>query len=228
MFQAFRAWSVQQTYGQLTADVRAITASTPLYYYFGGGFGNATNYANNPDTFFQLAKQYNVTIIDDDASSQGLTLTFGSLARAYGVKVAQEWTAPPDNSQLAAKAVSWISLYAMGLPEGGGEDFFIHDGTEKDTVGFPIYTSWLPTLKGLSRDLPAAAGRRLRRLLPGLRQHQRRQPEQRGERDREPVAELPGRLHRRDQPGSQQRRGQAVPVQGGPAAERRRREPDRV
>jgi hypothetical protein len=154
VFQAFRAWSVKTTYGQLTADVRNITASTPLYYYFGGGFGNATSYANNPDTFFQLAKQYNVTIIDDDASSQGLTLTFGSLARAYGVKVAQEWTAPPDNSQLAAKAVSWISLYAMGLPDGGGEDFFIHDGTEKDTVGFPIYTSWLPELKGLSGTYP--------------------------------------------------------------------------
>jgi hypothetical protein len=154
VFQAFRAWSVQQAYGQLTADVRNVTASTPLYYYFGGGFGNATSYANNPDTFFQLAKQYNVTIIDDDASSQGLTLTFGSLARAYGVKVAQEWTAPPDSSQLAAKAVSWISLYAMGLPDGGGEDFFIHDGTQKDTVGFPIYTSWLSTLKGLSGTYP--------------------------------------------------------------------------
>ena len=154
VFQAFRAWSVAQTYGALTADVRNITASTPLYYYFGGGFGNATNYANNPDTFFKLAKQYNVTIIDDDASSQGLTLTFGSLARAYGVKVAQEWTAPPSNSQLAAEAVQWISSYAMGLPEGGGEDFFIHDGTEKDTVGFPIYTADLPELKALSGTYP--------------------------------------------------------------------------
>ena len=154
VFQAFRAWSVQQTYGQLTADVRAITASTPLYYYFGGGFGNATSYANNPDTFFKLAKQYNVTIIDDDASSQGLTLTFGSLARAYGVKVAQEWTAPPSNSQLAAEAVQWVSLYSLGLPEGGGEDFFIHDGTEKDVVGFPVYTSWLPTLKSLTGSYP--------------------------------------------------------------------------
>jgi hypothetical protein len=154
VFQAFRAWSVQQTYGQLTADVRNVTASTPLYYYFGGGFGNATSYANNPDTFFKLAKQYNVTIIDDDASSQGLTLTFGSLARAYGVKVAQEWTAPGDNSQLAAKAVQWISNYAMGLPDGGGEDFFIHDGTQKDTVGFPIYTGWLPELKNLSGTYP--------------------------------------------------------------------------
>jgi hypothetical protein len=154
VFQAFRAWSVKQTYGQLTADVRNVTASTPLYYYFGGGFGNATSYANNPDTFFQLAKQYNVTIIDDDASSQGLTLTFGSLARAYGVKLAQEWTAPPSNSQLAAEAAQWISLYAAGLPQGGGEDFFIHDGTEKDIVGFPIYTSWLPTLKSLSGTYP--------------------------------------------------------------------------
>jgi hypothetical protein len=154
VFQAFRAWSVQQTYGQLTADVRNVTGSTPLYYYYGGGFGNATSYANNPDTFFQLAKQYNVTVIDDSAGSQGLTLTFGSLARAYGVKVAQEWTAPSDNTQLAAQAVQWISNYAMGLPEGGGEDFFIHDGTQKDTVGFPIYTSWLSNLKGLSGTYP--------------------------------------------------------------------------
>ncbi|HEY3869255.1 MAG TPA: choice-of-anchor D domain-containing protein [Actinocrinis sp.] len=154
VFQAFRAWSVQTTYGQLTADVRNVTASTPLFYYFGGGFGNATNYANNPDTFFLLAKQYNVTIIDDDASSQGLTLTFGSLARAYGVQLMQEWTAPPSNSQLAAEAVQWLSLYGVGLPDGGGEDFFIHDGTQKDVVGFPIYTAWLPTLKTLSGSYP--------------------------------------------------------------------------
>ena len=154
VFQAFRSWSVLQTYGQMTADVRAVTASTPLYYYYGGGFGNATNYANNPDIFFQLAKQYNVTVIDDSAGSQGLTLTFGSLARAYGVKLAQEWTAPSDNTQLAAQAVQWISNYSMGLPEGGGEDFFIHDGTQKDTVGFPIYTADLSNLKGLSGTYP--------------------------------------------------------------------------
>ncbi|MBC3841164.1 hypothetical protein GXW82_15295 [Streptacidiphilus sp. 4-A2] len=60
---------------------------------------------------------------------------------------------PSDNSQLAAQAVQWISNYAMGLPEGG-EDFFIHDGTQKDVVGFPIYTGWLPTLKGLSGTYP--------------------------------------------------------------------------
>src|SRR6202453_1084655 len=108
VFQAFQAWSVAQTYGQLTADARAVTASTPLYYYFGGGFGNPKSHADNPATCFKLAKQYNVTILDDDASSQGLTLTFGSLARAYGVKLAQEWTAPPSHTQLAAAAAQRI------------------------------------------------------------------------------------------------------------------------
>ncbi|HTJ67513.1 MAG TPA: discoidin domain-containing protein [Actinospica sp.] len=150
VYQAFRAWSVQTTYGQLTADVRNVTASTPLYYYFGGHLANAPAYANNPDTFFALAKKYNVAVIDDAAQSPGLTLTLGSLARAYGVKLAQEWTAPGDGTQLAAQAVQWLSSYAMGLPDGGGEDFFIHDGTQKDTVGFPIYLHWLSTLQGIS------------------------------------------------------------------------------
>jgi hypothetical protein len=149
VYQLFRVWSVQTTYGQLTSDVRAVT-STPLYYYFGGHIGNAANYANIPDLFFALAKQYTVTIIEDAAQSPGLTLTFGSLARAYGVKLAQEWTAPSDSTQLAAQAVQWISNYAMGLPEGGGEDFFIHDGTQKDTVGYPVYTAALPGLQALS------------------------------------------------------------------------------
>ena len=154
VYQAFRAWSVQTTYGQLTADVRNVTASTPLYYYFGGHLANAPNYANNPDTFFALGKKYNVAVIDDAAQSPGLTLTLGALARAYGVKVAQEWTAPGDGTQLAAQAVQWLSSYAMGLPNGGGEDFFIHDGTQKDTVGFPIYMNWLSTLQGISGSYP--------------------------------------------------------------------------
>ncbi|SCE43212.1 Beta-galactosidase [Streptomyces sp. DvalAA-14] len=153
VYQKFRVWSVQTTYAALTADVRAVT-STPLYYYFGGHIGNAVNYANIPDIFFALAKQYNVTVIEDAAGSPGLTLTFGSLARAYGVKLAQEWTAPSDSTQLAAEAVRWISDYGIGLPEGGGEDFFIHDGTQKDTVGWPIYTGWVNNLEGLSGSYP--------------------------------------------------------------------------
>ncbi|MEY9932967.1 hypothetical protein ABH926_007620 [Catenulispora sp. GP43] len=154
VYQAFRAWSVQDTYGRLTAAVRAVTASTPLYYYFGGHFGNAVNYANIPDIFFSLAKQYTATVIVDAAQSPGLALTFGALARAYGVPLAQEWTAPSDSTQLSAQAVQWLSNYAMGLPEGGGEDFFIHDGTQKDVVGWPIYTSWVPTLRTITGAYP--------------------------------------------------------------------------
>jgi hypothetical protein len=154
VFQAFRAWSVEQTYGALTSAVRSITPNTPLYYYYGGGYGNATNYANNPDSFFKLAKQYNVTVIADSANNTGMTLAMTSLGRAYGVKVAEEWTAPSSDSQLAAYAVQWLDSYGMTFPQAGGEDFFIHDGTSKDTVGFPIYTAWLPTLKGLSGTYP--------------------------------------------------------------------------
>ena len=153
VYQAFRAWSVQDTYSRLTSATRAVT-SGPLYYYFGGHFGNANDYANIPDIFFTLAKQYTVTIILDDAQATSLALPFGSLARAYGVQLAQEWTAPSDNTQLAAQAVQWLSNYAMGLPGGGGEDFFIHDGTQKDVVGWPIYTSWLSTLQSI-QSVPA-------------------------------------------------------------------------
>ncbi|HEY4022475.1 MAG TPA: beta-galactosidase [Pseudonocardiaceae bacterium] len=153
VYQQFRVWSVQSTYGQLTADVRAVT-NTPLYYYFGGHVGDAQNYANIPDLLFGLAKQYTVTIILDSAQSTGLAMIFAGLAHAYGVKLAQEWTAPSDSSQLAAQAVQWISNYGMGLPNGGGEDFFIHDGTQKDTVGYPIYTGWLANLRGLSGSFP--------------------------------------------------------------------------
>jgi hypothetical protein len=153
VYQAFRAWSVQDTYGRLTSAVRAIT-STPLYYYYGGHFGNAVNYANIPDIFFTLAKQYTVTVILDDAQAPGLALTFGSLARAYGVQLAQEWTAPSDSTQLSAQAVQWLANYAMGMPEGGGEDFFIHDGTQKDTVGWPIYMQYLSTIQSISGSYP--------------------------------------------------------------------------
>ena len=97
VYQQFRVWSVQTVYGQMTANVRAFT-NTPLYYYYGGHLGDMDNYANIPDLFFGLAKQYDVTVIVDSAQATGLALTFASLAHAYGVKLAQEWTAPSDSS----------------------------------------------------------------------------------------------------------------------------------
>lgn len=152
VYQAFRQWSVQDTYGRLTAAARRVTDG-PLYYYFGGHIANAPDIGNLPDVFFALARRYKVTVIEDAAQSPGLTLTFGSLARAYQVPLAQEWTAP-DEAEMPAQAVQWLSNYAMGLPYGGGEDFFIHDGTSKDVIGFPIYTKWLPVLAGLSGAYP--------------------------------------------------------------------------
>jgi hypothetical protein len=153
VYDQFRVWSMEDTYNTMTADVRKVSDG-PLYYYYGGHLANEPDYANNPDTFFALARKYNVTIILDSAQSTGLALTFGSLARAYHVRVAQEWTAPGQNDQLDAAAVNWLSNYAISLPYGGGEDFFIHDGTSKDTYGFPIYTRWLPTLQNLSGSYP--------------------------------------------------------------------------
>jgi hypothetical protein len=154
VYQLFRLWSVQQVYGQLAADVRAVTASTPLYYYFGGHVGNFATFESVPEVFFSLAAKYTITVIEDAAESSGLNLLFASLGRAYGVNVATEWTAPSDSTQLAAQAVKWIGNYGMTLPGGGGTDFFIYDGTQKDTVGFPIYISWLPNIKSLSGSYP--------------------------------------------------------------------------
>jgi hypothetical protein len=153
VYQEFRVWSMEDTYSRLTAAVRKIT-NGPLYYYWGGTLANNVDYANNPDSFFKLARQYDVTIILDDAESTGLALVFGSLAQAYHVRVAEEWTAPNENDQLAAAAVNWLSNYGLVSPENGGEDFFIHDGTEKDVIGFPIYMSWLPVLQGMSGSYP--------------------------------------------------------------------------
>lgn len=152
VYQAFRQWSVQDTYDRLTAAARKVT-NGPLYYYFGGHISNAPQLGDLPDVFFRLARKYNVTVVEDAANSAGLSLLFGSLGRAYHVPVAQEWTVTTD-AVMPAQAAQWLSDYAMTLPDGGGEDFFIHDGTSKDVIGFPIYTHWLPVLQSLSGSYP--------------------------------------------------------------------------
>jgi Beta-galactosidase len=153
VYQGFRQWSVEDTYGRLTAAVRKVTKKQ-LYIYFGGHIPNAPDIGNLPDIFFKIAKRYDVTILEDAAQAPGLTLTFASLAAAYRVPLGQEWTAPPTDDRLDAEAVQWISNYGMGLPYGGGEDFFIHDGTTKDVHGYPIYTGWLSVLEGLKGSYP--------------------------------------------------------------------------
>lgn len=152
VYQNFRQWSVRDTYDRLTAAVRKVS-SGPLYYYYGGHLANIPDIGNMPDVFFDLARKYDVTVVEDAAQSPGLTLTFGSLANAYHVNLAQEWTAP-DDPQMPAQAVQWIANYGMGLPYGGGEDFFIHDGTSKDVIAYPIYTAALSQLQGLKGSYP--------------------------------------------------------------------------
>jgi len=151
VFQAFRLWSVEDTYGRLTAAVRRIS-NGPLFYYYGGHLGNARDYGNLPDIFMRLARKYRVTEIEDAADSTGLSVLFGSLARSYGVPLMQEWTA--RDSGLAPEAAQWLVHYGFSMPAGAGEDFFIHDGTDKDKIGFPIYTKWLPHLKSINGSYP--------------------------------------------------------------------------
>ncbi|HEY3482216.1 MAG TPA: hypothetical protein VGL02_25255, partial [Streptomyces sp.] len=153
VYQAFRQWSVQDTYDRLTAAVRKVSDG-PLFYYFGGHIANAPQLGNLPDVFFNLARKYRATVVEDAANSAGLSMVFGSLGRAYHVPVAQEWTVFGTDDQIPSEAVNWLSAYGMTMPYGGGEDFFIHDGTSKDTIGYPIYTSWLPQLQKTSGSFP--------------------------------------------------------------------------
>jgi hypothetical protein len=151
VYQSFRQWSVAGTYSRLTAAVRA-ESSAPLFYYWGGDFANALAFGNLPDTFFRLARQYGVTVVLDDADQTGLAVAFGSLARAYHVRLLQEWT--PRPSGLQAETAQWLGHYGLGEPLSQGLDFFIYQGGQEYATGFPEYASWLPTLQSLSGSYP--------------------------------------------------------------------------
>ncbi len=143
VYQTFRAWSVRETYGRLTALVRRETRA-PLYYYWGGGFGNAGQFWNLPDTFFQLARTYHVTVVLDDADHTGLALLFGSLARAYGVPLFEEWT--PRPSGLQPEIAQWLGHTGFGAPNEVGADFFLYQGGREFQIGFPVFRRWLAPL----------------------------------------------------------------------------------
>ncbi|MHB8289986.1 MAG: beta-galactosidase [Acidimicrobiales bacterium] len=154
VFSAFKRYSVMQAYSTLTSSVRRIY-SGPLYYYFGGHLANISAYGNSPDVFFTLAKKYRVTVILDDATWTGLSILFASLALAYGVPVAQEWTPPQSPAQDPAGIARWL-VHTGLLPARarGGEDYFIHGGGSEYTIGFPLYEAALPLLKKLDGSYP--------------------------------------------------------------------------
>lgn len=151
VYQSFRLWSVSDTYDRLTALVRA-GSSAPLFYYWGGDFANALAFGNLPDTFFRLAQQYHVTVVLDDADQTGLAVAFGSMARRYHVPLLQEWT--PESSGLRAETAKWLGHYGLGEPRSRGMDFFIYQGGQEYNTGFPIFTSWIPTLQALDGSYP--------------------------------------------------------------------------
>ena len=151
VYQHFRNWSVAETYSRLSALVRAETA-VPIYYYWGGGFSGAGVAFNLPDTFFQVARRYQATVVLDDADHTGLALLFGSLARAYGVRLFEEWT--PRGSGLHAEIAEFMGHYGFGAPAEVGMDFFLYHGGQEYTVGFPVYTRWIPVLRAMRGSYP--------------------------------------------------------------------------
>ena len=153
VYQAFRSWSVGATYGRLTAAVRRLT-SKPLYYYWGGDLAQSGQFFNLPDIFFRLAASYHVTVVLDDANSTGLALLFGSLARAYGVQLFQEWTPSADPAALPAEAAQWLGHIGMGAPNEVGLDFFLYGGGTEFATGYPIFTRWLRPLSEVAGSYP--------------------------------------------------------------------------
>ncbi len=146
VYQHFRNWSVIETYGRLTALVRRET-SAPLYYYVGGGFFGAGVGFNLPDTFFQLARRYRVTVCLDDADRTGLGLLFGSLARAYGVALFKEWS-PGAGTPPSAFMAKYLGHYGFGAPDEVGMDFLPNHG------GWGMVVRWIPVLSRIHGAYP--------------------------------------------------------------------------
>ncbi|MGC8559261.1 MAG: hypothetical protein ACP5O1_01130 [Phycisphaerae bacterium] len=151
LYQHFRNWSVQETYGKLTAMVRRLTGA-PLYYYWGGGYSGAGVAFNIPDTFFQLARRYHVTVCEDCADHTGLMLLFASLARAYRVPLFEEWTPHPG---LKAEIAQFLGHYGFEGRQAAGMDFFLYHGGREFDIGFPPYVHALPLLAAMRGRYPA-------------------------------------------------------------------------
>ncbi len=152
VYQRFRNWSVFETYARLTALIRHDAPNTPLYYYWGGGFSGAGVAFNLPDTFFQLARRYRVTVVLDDADHTGLAILFCSLARYYNVPLFEEWT--PRSTGLHAEIAEFLGHYGFGAPKEVGMDFFLYNGGKEYEVGYPQYIRWIPILSRIHGSYP--------------------------------------------------------------------------
>lgn len=150
LYQRFRNWSVMETYGRLTAAVRRLTHA-PLYYYWGGGFSGAGVAFNIPDTFFRLARRYQVIVCEDCADRTGLMLLFSSLAAAYRVPLFEEWT---PHARLKNEMAQFLGHYGLESRQAAGMDFFLYHGGREFNIGFPPYRRALPLLARLHGRYP--------------------------------------------------------------------------
>lgn len=153
VYQAFLDWSLKTTYTQLATDATAAAPGKALQIYQGGQLAAATTIINDPDTIYQVAKQFNATVIDDANNDPGWDMVQASLARAYGVKMMGEWTIPHDPSQGSAQLAQGIMGSLMAGSNYGGDDYVIFNGPNFKNM-FPIFTGILPALQGLTGDYP--------------------------------------------------------------------------
>ncbi len=171
VYQRFRHYSVEHTYGELSHLVREHT-NAPVFYYWGGGISGGDNgpgiLENDPDTFFRLARRYNVTVVLDDVEATGNALIFGTAARVYGVSLLQEWT--PSRRNLVAEIPQWLSHIGLGTPHVVGESFFIYPPRPNRpgwVDAWKAYQEWHTTLaeyiQGRSPEQPVAV------LVPTLK-----------------------------------------------------------
>ena len=151
VYQEFRSWSVEETYGRLTELVRKET-SAPIYYYWGGGYNGIGVAFNLPDIFFRLARKYHARVVFDCADRTGLGLLFNSLARVYDVPMLLEWTPRPTG--LNAEIAEYMGHYGFGMPNMVGMDFFLYKGGREYEIGYPKYVKWLPYLSRIKGEYP--------------------------------------------------------------------------
>lgn len=148
LYQQFRLYSVADSFDAMSRVVRAHTDAT-LIYAWGGeicGIMGPSVQGNDPDTFFQKAKQYHAVVNLDDANVPGLALIFGSMARAYRVPLLEEWT--PGHNRMS-RTPKWLSHIGLAAPFAVGEDFYIYPPPNHDAGfehGWNLYTDWHATL----------------------------------------------------------------------------------